>query len=157
MRAWMQAEDEPFTAACLCAGLGIPPGKEREVARNALGDFVKRGEVYRVDRDLRVRHFHIWRYRYCKAWARKAKGDIRPKILKAMYVSGTFSVRDLVRLCHPPEETEITRSWAEKLTRRLRRDGHLAIVGRRPCAHGAGAETIYHVADRDKFRLEVMR
>jgi hypothetical protein len=73
-----------------------------------------------------------------------------------MRVSGTFAVTDIVRLCTRPDE-EMNREWIDKIVRRLRRSGHLAIVGRRLCAHRAGAEALYHVTDRDKFRLEVMR
>lgn len=156
MRAWMKAQAQPWTVATLCDGLEIPPGKEREKTRNSVGDFENRGEIQRVAPDGRMK-VKVNRFRYVRGWKGGREGELKSRICKAMYVSGTFSVRDLVRLCHPPEETEITRSWAEKLTRRLRRDGYLSIVGRRLCAHGAGAESLYHVEDRDKFRLEVMR
>jgi hypothetical protein len=120
-----------------------------------------------INPDKRIRRQDINRYRYNPAWKGGQKGTLRPRIYKAMYVSGTFAVTDIQRLVSNngdtlPQGVPIIhvpniRSWIDKIVRRLRRSGHLAVVGRRPCAHGAGAEALYHVADRDKFRLEVMR
>lgn len=157
MREWMKAQKRPFTKRDVYLGLGIDDIALRATLRNAVPDFERRGEIILQPPDKRNRRENLKRYRYNPAWKGGKDGVLKARIFKAMYVSGTFAVRDLVRLCHPPEETEITRSWCGKLVRRLRSEGHLCIVGRRQCAHGAGAESLYHVANRDKFRLEVMR
>jgi hypothetical protein len=156
MREWMKAQRRPFTKRDVYIGLGIDDPADRSTLRNAVPDFESRGEIILQPPDKRIRRQNINRYRYNPAWQGGQKGALKPRIFKAMYVSGTFAVTDIVRLCNRPEE-EISRAWIDKTVRRLRRSGHLAIVGRRLCAHGAGAEALYHVADRDKFRLEVMR
>lgn len=151
MRAWMKAQSRPFTKRDVYLGLGIDDPARRATLRNAVYDFAVRGEILLQPPDKRIRLQNVNRYRYNAAWQYGQKGSLRPRILKAMYVSMTFSATDIQRL------TDLDRSWIDRTVTRLRRAGHLERVGRRLCAHGAGAETIYHVADRDKFRLEVMR
>jgi len=151
MRAWMQAQSRPFSKRDVYIGLGVESPADRSTLRNAVPDFEARGEIILQPPDKRNRRQPVNRYRYNPAWQGGQKGALRPRIFKAMYVSGTFAATDIERL------TDLDRSWIDKTVRRLRRSGHLAIVGRRLCAHGAGAEALYHVTDRDKFRLEVMR
>jgi len=151
MRAWMKAQTRPFTKRDVYVGLGIESPADRSTLRNAVPDFERRGEIILQPSDKRNRRQDINRYRYNHTWQSEQKGFLKPRIFKAMYVSGTFAATDIQRL------TDLDRSWIDKTVRRLRRSGHLAIVGRRLCAHGAGAEALYHVTDRDKFRLEVMR
>jgi hypothetical protein len=156
MRAWMKAQSRPFTKRDVYLGIGIESPEERAIARNAAYDFAVRGEILLQPPDKRNRRQDVNRYRYNAAWQGGQKGSLMPRILKAMRVSGTFAVTDILRLCTRPDE-KISRAWIDKIVRRLRRAGHLTIVGRRLCAHRAGAEALYHVVDRDKFRLEVMR
>ena len=151
MRAWMKAQSRPWTKRDVYLGLGIESPADRSTLRNAVPDFEARGEIILQPPDKRNRRQNINRYRYNPAWQGGKVGSLKPRILKAMYVSGTFAATDIQRL------TDLDRSWIDKTVRHLRRSGHLAIVGRRLCAHGAGAEALYHVTDRDKFRLEVMR
>ena len=151
MREWMKAQDRPFTKRDVYIGLGIHDPADRATLRNAIPDFARRDEIILQHPDKRNRRQDINRYRYNPEWKGGQKGALRPRIFKAMYVSGTFSATDLERL------TDLDRSWIDKTVRRLRRSGHLAIVGRRLCAHGAGAEALYHVTNRDKFKLEVMQ
>ena len=151
MREWMKAQSRPFTKRDVYLGLGVDDPAERSTLRNAVPDFEARGEIILQPPDKRNRLQHINRYRYNHEWKGGQKGALNKRIFKAMYVSGTFAATDIQRL------TDCDRSWIDKSLRRLRRSGHLAIVGRRPCAHGAGAEALYHVTNRDKFRLEVMR
>jgi hypothetical protein len=151
MRAWMKERTRPFMKRDVYLGLGIESPAERAVLRNAFHDFVGRGEILLQPPDKRNRRQDIHRYRYDRKWKGGQKGAKSSQIFKAIYVSGTFAVTDIQRLC------DMERSWVEKTVRRLKREGYLVIVGRRLCAHGAGAETLYHVPDRDKFRLEVMR
>ena len=151
MRAWMKAQTRPFTKRDVYLGLGIESPADRAIARNAVPDFERRGEIVLQPPDKRIRRQDVNRYRYNASWKGARKGSLQPRIYKAMYVSGLFAVTDIQRL------TDLKRDWIDRVVRRLRRSGHLSVVGRRPCAHGAGAENIYHVANRDKFRLEVMQ
>lgn len=151
MRAWMKVQPRLFTKRDVYLGIGIDDPADRAIVRNAIHDFVDRGEIILQPPDKRIRRQDISRFRYNPEWKGAQKGAKSPRIFKAIYVSGTFAVTDIQRLC------DLERSWVEKIVRRLSAAGHLAIVGRRLCAHGAGAEALYHVTDRDKFRLEVMR
>jgi len=151
MRAWMRAQQRPFTSRDVYLALGVADAAMRERLRNAMRDFRRRGEVADAPPDKRIRRQDAHRYVYVVRWRAARKGSLQPRIHKAMYVSGTWAVTDIQRL------TDLDRDWIDKTVRRLRRDGYIAAVGRRPCAHGAGAEALYHIADRDRFRLEVMR
>lgn len=149
MRAWMKARDTKFTPVQIADGIGLPRGEERDKLRNALGDFVRRGEVKQF-LDKRKRRQHCYRYNH--QWRRAFQGVINKKVFKAIYVSvSEFAVTDIQRLAG-----EEKRSHIEKIAKRLVKAEYLHVVGRRICAHGAGAETLYGVTDRDKFRLEVM-
>jgi hypothetical protein len=166
MREWMKAQTRPFTKRDIYLGLGIERPADRDTLRNAVPDFARRGEIILQPPDKRNRGQDVNRYLYNSDWKGAQKGSIKPRILKAMYVCGTFAVTDIQRLVGTGSTdmgTDLksvpisSRAWIDRIVRGLRRAGHISIVGRRPCAHGAGAEAIYHVADRDKFRLEVMR
>jgi len=147
MRAWMSGVGRPFSRADIYAALGIAPGLERERVARAFQDFLRRREVVPAP-DGRAKKT---RYRYNAAWKKGTKAGLRARILKAMYFSGTFAVTDIRRLAGTEQ-----RSYADKIAKRLLREGFLRVVGRRPCGHGAGAERLYHVVNRDRFRLEVM-
>jgi len=149
MRAWMSGRGSKFAMLHIYAALLIPAGKEHERAYQAMQDFIARGEVIPLGSDRRAKPTEY--YAYNPGWHRVNKGVLNKKLFKAMHVSGNFTATDLIRLADAPK-----RSHVDKIIKRLRGDGYLQAVGRRPCAHGAGAETIYHVADRDRFRLEVM-
>jgi hypothetical protein len=109
-------------------------------------DFVRRGEVV-SDPDGRCIGN---RYRYVGRPTEAATG-IRAKILKAMYLSTRFALSDIVRLSGAPD-----RNYVHKVAKRLRKEGYIRVVGRRLCAHRAGAEQVYHIPDRDRFRLELI-
>jgi hypothetical protein len=155
MREWMRFRagsvgDRRFYSRELYEGIGIPKGYERQKARNALTDFLLRGEVtFRFNRKRNRRH-----YLYNPAWKRKQKGKINRKMFKAMYVSASFAVTDIVRLVGIKKQKD--RNWIDKITRRLVKEGYLQQISRRLCAHGSGAEKVYRVVDRDKFKLELM-
>jgi len=154
MRAWMQGQKKPWTALDCCIGLGIDPGPLRERVRMDIGDFVKRGEIVvagQVVKRNRLQNAYRYANNYRTGQARP--GVLGPKIYKAMYVScREFALSDIQRLSGVPK-----RSLLDKLIGPLRTGGYLQVVGRRRCAHGAGAETLYRIANRDKFRLEVMK
>lgn len=156
MRGWMRARggsvgDRRFYSRELYEAMSLPPGPERQKARNALTDFLLRGEVtFRFNRKRKRRH-----YLYNLTWRRALKGKINRKIFKAMYVSSSFAVTDIVRLVGIKKQKE--RNWTDKVVRRLIKEGYLQQVSRRLCAHGSGAEKVYRVVDRDKFNLELMK
>lgn len=162
MREWMRARtgtkaERRFTVTELCAALEIPEGAVHQKVANALWDFEQRGEIMHYDvhqagkrrrRDTpNLRH-----YLYKTDWHAELKGHLNKKIYKAMYVSGDFTVTDIQRLTGLQE-----RCWLDRIVPRLRAEGHIQPIQRRRCAHGAGAETVYHIVDRDRFKLEVMR
>ena len=156
MRAWMQARTgsagmRRFFSRELYAALEIPLGDERQKARNALTDFLTRGEVtFRFNRKRKRRH-----YLYNQAWHKAQKGKINQKMFKAMYVSNDFAVTDIVRLVGIKKQKD--RNWIDKKVRWLKKEGYLQQVGRRVCAHGSGAEKLWRVTDRDTFKLELMK
>lgn len=158
MRDWMKSRtgtkaQRRFTVQQICHALNITIAKQHQAVANALTDFIKRGEIEScLYKTKRGRLTPIRQYVYVLDWKKELKGKINKKIFKAMYVSQTFSVTDLQRL------TGITeRNWFDKLIQRLVKDGHIQQVQRRFCAHGAGAENVYHITDRDKFNKEMMR
>ncbi|MGD0020795.1 MAG: hypothetical protein ABSC54_00685 [Smithellaceae bacterium] len=156
MRAWMRSRtgsvgERRFFSRELYVALGIPEGYERQKVRNALTDFLLRGEVtFRFNRKRKRRH-----YLYNQTWRRALKGRINRKIFKAMYVSSSFAVTDIVRLVGIKKQKD--RNWADKIVRRMVKEGYLQQVARRLCAHGSGAEKVYRVVDRDRFNLELMK
>ena len=150
LRVWMSGRGQKFTLLHIWAALLIPAGKEHERAYKALQDFIQRGEVVPLGPDRRTKPPTEY-YAYNPAWHKVNKGVLGRRIYKAMYVAGQFAVTDIMRLAGAPK-----RSHVDKIIKRLKNGGYLQAVGSRPCAHGAGAETIYHVADRDRFSLEVM-
>jgi len=152
MRLWMIARtgtkaQRRFTVEQICAALNIPAGKQHQAIACALGDFITRGEVQSwVDKRNRRQFIFI------QDWQSALKGHLNRKIYKAMYVSQTFAVTDLQRLTNIQD-----RCWLDKLVRQLKVDGQIQQIQRRICAHGSGAEAVYHIVNRDRFKLEVMR
>jgi len=144
----MKAGTRPFTSAQICDALDLH-GKDREQAVKAIRDFLRRGEIEQApDKHNRRQNF----YRYNHSWKRKIKGNLQGKVYKAMYVSQNFAVTDIQRLAEVPD-----RNYIDKLMRKLKKAGYIGAIGRRLCAHGAGAEAIYYIKDRTRFRLELMR
>ncbi len=153
MRDWMRSRtgtkpQRRFTANQICEALCAPTGAARQTITNALHDFKARGELVGC---YSARHSRR-QYLYVQDWRAELKGKLNRKIHKAMYISEDFAVTDILRLTGLQE-----RAYIDKIVRQLRKDGHIQAIQRRPCAHGAGAETIYHVVNRYRFKLEVMR
>ena len=148
MRSWMADRKGSFSLEQLLEAMRIPTGKERDTARRALRDFIHRGEVLRIEQNIRQT------FRYNAAWRSPLKGNIRPKVLKAMRLlsfHGCFAVSDIQRMAEVPD-----RSYVGKITRRLTNAGYLSRQGKRHCAHGSGEEFLYRMVDVDRFRIEVM-
>ena len=152
MREWMQVRTgstgaRRFFARELYEALRIPPGHEREKTRKTLEDFLTRGEVtFRFNKKRNRRH-----YLYNRQWCKAQKGEIKRRMLKCMYVSPVFAMTDIRRLAGIKD-----RHWIGRTIRKLLAHGYLQQIGRRLCAHGAGAEKIYRVVNRDIFKLEMM-
>jgi hypothetical protein len=153
MRDWMKARtgnrcQRRFTIMQLCAELEIQPGKDHQWVRNTLLEFCRRGEV----ESYFLKKCNRRQYIYVYGWTWSKQGKQNQRIFKAMYVSTSFAVTDIQRLSGVKE-----RDWIDRIVRQLKKDGHLQQICRRLCAHGAGAEKIYHIANRDRFKLEVMK
>jgi hypothetical protein len=151
MRDWMKGCSRLFSAGMVCSSLAIPRGKERDKVGKAIPDFIKRGEISIVV-DKRIRRQPGKRYRYNHYWKKTIPKPVADKIYKAMYVSVSFTAPEIRRLVETGETGYVLR-----LIRELLKSGMIQIVGRRLCAHGAGAERQYHIPNRDRFRLEVMK
>ena len=144
MRAELKTWTRPRSRSSLCRACGMEHGRERQILSRALRDFEARGEIARTPSGL---------IRYNHAWRRSDTSPLKDKILRAMYVQGgSFASTDIRRLVADAEKSHV-----EKIIRRLLIDGHLQRVGRRLCAHGIGAEWLYTISDRVRFRIDVMR
>jgi len=154
MREWMKKRNRPFTGRMICDGLGAETWAERLKIHNAVPDFLRRGEIVEhipVHPPKRKRRQNVKRYKYNHSWRRVQKGKNKAKILKAMYVSSTeFAASDIERL------SEAGRNHVSRIIKSLVIDGTVTIVGRRTCAAGVGAENLYNIPNRERFRVEVM-
>jgi len=147
MRDWMSRRRKPFTRERLCRELGITTGKDREKVMGALYDFEKRGEIVRVPDEHNRRQ-----YSYDPSWRKTQKESLlKPVILKAMYVSITFSLTDIQRLSNVS-----SRSYLDKIAKALRRKKLITMVARKPRLNGYGIENVYHIIDRERFRTELL-
>jgi len=143
IREALRANTRPVTNIRLCEALGIPPGKDREKARNTLTDFINRGEVLITPKG---------RLRYNHRWKRGDKAPLKAKIAKAMYVSiSEFSLAEIRERIGLKD-----RNYVQKAARKLVAEGHIKQVGRRLCPHGAGSERLFNIINRERFRIEVM-
>jgi len=128
----------------LYRNFGVEHGQARQILRCALRDFEARGEIARTPSGL---------IKYNHAWKRAGKSPLKDRMLRAMYVQNKeFASTDIRRLVPDAEKSHV-----EKTIRRLLANGHLQRVGRRLCAHGIGAEWLYTIPDRVRFRVDVMR
>ncbi|MFA5075618.1 MAG: hypothetical protein WC436_05975 [Candidatus Babeliales bacterium] len=152
IRDWMQSRtgtkaQRRFTVTQICEALCVMTARQHQQVANALSDFQDRGEVESFTDKHNRRQ-----YLYVQDWGKALRGHLNRKIYKAMYVSYQFAVTDLQRLTGLQD-----RCWLDKLVRQLKADGYIQQSSRRLCAHGSGAEAVYHIVNRDKFKLEVMR
>ena len=162
MRDWMKGRSRPFTARMICDGLGASCWEDRKRIHNSMPDFLRRGEIVVHIRPHPLKRKRRQpsagsgrspgrRYKYKHDWRRAPKGKNKARILKAMYVSAmAFAASDIERL------SGAGRNHVDKIIKALVTDGNLAVVGRRTCAAGVGAEHLYNIADRGRFRVEVM-
>ncbi|HRT70737.1 MAG TPA: hypothetical protein P5308_05195 [Syntrophales bacterium] len=154
MREWMAAQSGTFTSTQLCDGLDIPHGKERDKVRNALFDFLRRGEIARKT-DKRKRRQHSCCYIYItQPDVISRGGQVQEKIFKAMRLLSfheAFAVTDIQRM------TGTDRNYIDKLTQRLVKAGYLKRDGYRSRSASYGREAVYRVVNTDRFRVEVMK
>jgi len=146
MREWMKGRKRPWTAATLCDGLGLEDRERRQKIYEALNDFRKRCEIthYAPQRKRRQNN-DCRKYRYNHAWRAASKGTVKSKVLKSIYVSNSFTAADIERL------SDSKRGHVNNTIRALLEAEYLIIVGQLP-----GGGNRYHVADRIKYRMEVM-
>lgn len=166
MRAWMAArtgtkKERRFSMQQLIDALDIPAGPHNKVTprqrvANALYDYERRGEIesytIRVSKWRRTELTDERQYLYIPDWHAELKGKLNRKIYKAIYVSGEFAVTDIQRLTGLKD-----RDWLDRIIPKLRKSGYIQPIRRRHCAHGAGVEHIYHLTDRDRFKMEFLR
>ena len=136
LRGVMRAYTRAFTFRRVCVDLDVAPGPERQRVRRALRDFELRGEIIRSNE----------KYMYANSFRLGERGSpLRRRILKAIYVSDRFIVRDIELLAG------LERNYINKVIRRLIAAGYLIRSGKM-----AGNEWHYRIVSRDRFRLEVM-
>lgn len=139
MRAWMSVQQRDFSPAQVANGLGLPHGKERDSLRNAVSNFFQRGEIIRGKGG---------KYKYNHTWRRIDDSPVRDRVLKAAYVYGKpFTASDLQRLAGVPDK-----NYVQKILRRLAARGEIVRV-----AKDKGNYLIYRIADRERYRREVMK
>jgi len=153
MRAWMKARtgtivERRFTTREMVEPLSISTSDVRAKLRDALKDFIARGEV----KVLIYKKCKRRQYIYIHDWRKDLNGVLNKKIFKAMYVSNNFAVTDIQRLTGIKD-----RHYLDRITRKIKKEGHLQQIQRRRCIHGAGTENILHIVNRDKFKLECMK
>lgn len=140
LREWMSGQSRSFCKDKLCAAF---PEIARARINSAISDCLRRKEL------IPVTKYNRRQYLYNRDWKKAIKGALNKKIYKAMYVSGQFVAADIERLAGVKDT-----GWVRKLLSKLKKAGLVQQIGRRACAHGAGAEAIWHVSDRDKFKIE---
>jgi len=153
LRDWMSArtgnkKERRFTILDVCQAMKIMPGDGRQKVAMTLYDFVRRGELI----GYKSKKYNRRQYLYVQDWRKVLRGKINRKIFKAMYVSHDFSVTDIQRLTD-----EAKRDSIDKIVRSLKKDRYIQQIMRRRCAHGVGVENIYHIVNRDRFKLELMK
>lgn len=147
MREWMKEQTRPFTRERMCRDMALAEGEEHERASNAVRDFLVRSEivVHAPQHNARQNNKHL-KYKYNHAWKRGDKGKIKPKILKAIYLSGAqFTAADIQRIADAPDMSLVTKTIS-----RLKRSGHIVEVGKN------GFWIVCKVIDREKFKIELL-
>lgn len=138
IRRVLMGSSRPVAYSALYRTLGTTPGKEVTRVVTAIGDFIKRGEITRTPSGL---------MKYNHAYKSKV-GPVKNKVLKAIYVSTEFTLSDIASLANTKK------SYVDDIVEELLEAGHVLRVGRRACV--TTPEWVYNVADRVKYRMEVM-
>jgi len=150
MRMWMSTSQAPFTVPDVCDGLGVT-GRERTQVRYAMADFIRRGEIRLQTVDHRRQTESRRRYLYNQDWRREQKGLLKPRVIKAIYVSASaFSSADIQRISGVSDG-----HYVDRIIRQMKKAGHIQRTGKRHIPY-VGAVQLYNIVNRDKFRIEVM-
>lgn len=147
IRVEMQKRRKPFTPLAIAKAIGLKVGQREQVGR-ALPDFVRRGEVLRVGKEGRT-SLYLYNRDYCPAPRPVPKKSL---VLRAVYVSGTFSSADIQRLAG----TGVTANYIQQILRRLVNEGYLELLGEQKRERSYGLENAYRLIDREVFRKEVL-
>lgn len=143
MRGWMKVRRRAFTAPQICDELGVNNGPSRRRIRDAIADFLKRGEIIRVGRGK-----YVFNRDY-----RRGTGLLTMRAFKAIYVSrNEFTSKDVQRLAGISD-----RGFVNRILRGLLKEGLVTQICKRRCSHGAGAERVYHVVKVGDLRMRMAR
>lgn len=152
MRAWMVARKRPWTVIEMCDAMDAAGDAQRNRVRRLVLDFIRRLEVIPLGpsgtagkRNRRQNYFT-----YNRRYRRLQRGVIVKKVWKAMYISTEWTVSDIQRLAGGAP------NYVTAVVNDVRKRGYLGRVGRRVKDDGTGTERVYRLADRDRFRREVM-
>jgi hypothetical protein len=138
IRRVLMGTSRPVAYSTLYRELNVAPGKEVTRVVSAIGDFVKRGEIIKTPSGL---------MKYNSSYKGKV-GPVKSKILKAIYISTEFTLSDIASLANTKK------SYVLDIVEELLEAGHVVRVGRRACV--TTPEWVYNVADRVKYRMQVM-
>lgn len=157
MRGWMQDIRTPFSAGAIFVALadkaivaGQSPAPRKKILK-CLEQFRARGEIIFLQK-IPGRGGGINFYRYAappRPPGRRGAGISR--ICKAVYICITFTVAEVAQLAECRDYT-----YAARVIRCLERGGLIKKIGIRKNRGGAGNANLYHVPDRDRYKLEVL-
>ncbi len=154
IRAWARARRTAFTMADVCTALGARTPEERQKVFDSFAIFRSRGEIEKTSMKQKRRQ----KYQYNSSWEQQKSGPEaaqKQKICKAMRLISfhePFSASDVKKM------TGATRSYTDKVTKKLLSQGYITRVGFRTLEDGCGSkEALYRVVNNDRFRLEVIK
>lgn len=139
-------ERKTFTVDQLFEEIKKGGGWTRPHTYAALADFVARSEIVKIPDKRNLRQ----KYRYNQDFrSQNRKSPKKEKVIKAIYVSNVFTVKDVERLSGQSQ------NYINKILRKLKNE-YVEVIGQRLCAQGRGVEHIWRVLDRNKYKMEVM-
>lgn len=143
IRALLKTKTRAISPLGICEALDVPEGPGRARVWDTLKDFQKRGEIEKTQGG---------RFRYNHSFKRRVKGLQKATVLKAVYVSVSgFSASDIQRLSDVKDK-----HYVQRIMRELMANSYIQQVGRKKCVHGRGVERIFTVADRTRFRVDLL-
>jgi hypothetical protein len=133
VRRYLGQLEGPFSTFCVARILDIPA----KVFHWTIHRMQERGEVQKICRG--------W-YQYIGARLNPRPAPMSRRLVKAMYIKGRFSSREIAAL------SDATIDTAQRVIRRLLKRGDIERIGTRRAPRGH-TEAIYRVKDKEKFYL----
>lgn len=128
--------------------VAVDPEARGTIAKT-IRNFIKRGELEQRYEKCGSPCRERLQVRYLAPLPKRRPRKIKARVLKAAYVSESFTSRDLARL------SGVEIGYVCRVLRDLASAGAISRIGRKT---GQSSNlTIWHINDRDKFRVEVMR